>query len=502
MKQLFHGRSLYIGIAAIVIIVVLLMVHGVGNKSGDNEITTIVETGPVRQLVSVSGVAEAEQTAELAFPVTGIVQSVVVEKGSVVEAGDVLIELDKRALLADRQDAAAALAKVIADRDELLAGPQQEDRVVTSETVTRAREVLEQTIQTEERKVENARRALLSSGLFAFSNDADEEAPAPIISGTYICSGEGSYTIDVFSSEARSGYSYRLSGLEFGTFAASTEQALALGECGLRVQFTNGANYNRSVWTIEIPNIKSTSYTANLNAYNLAKTQAESAIALAEQDVILAEANATSANAPARSEAVTRANANIAQAQARLAVIDAALADRTLTAPFAGTITEIDILPGETVTTVPIVTLLASEEFEMTARVPEIDIGKLLIGQEAELIFDARSSERLTGTIDFISLKATEIDGVAYYESRIVLDNLPPWLRSGLNADIDIVIAETESNVLRVPKRFVSTVANGHEVIRKIGDETASTTVEITLEGNDGFVAITGLNEGDILVAP
>jgi hypothetical protein len=48
----------------------------------------------------------------------------------------------------------------------------------------------------------------------------------------------------------------------------------------------------------------------------------------------------------------------------------------------------------------------------------------------------------------------------------------------------------------------VTEVADAYEVRTKIGDRLSSTTVQVTLEGNDGFYAITGINEGDILVAP
>ncbi len=479
----------------------MLMALGVGRQKPVEYVTATVEKGTVRQLVSVSGIAEANQTAELAFPVSGIVRIVAVKKGYVVEDGDVLIELDTRALQADRQDALASLASAGADYDELLSGPSGEDREVTSETLELKRATLKTTKETETLKIENARRALLSSSLTAFSDDVNEDATPPTISGTYTCDKEGVYIVDVFSSAAQSGYSYRLSGLETGTYVASVDQAVALGACGLRIIFDGDSSYSRTKWQVEIPNAKSNAYVTNLNTYNLTVSQAASAIALAEQEVVLAEANAISDNAPARSEEVARADASVAQARARLARIDADIADRVLRAPFSGTITEIDILPGETVTATPVVTLLASSAFDVTARIPEIDIGKLETGQKVEMVFDARAGEVVEGAIDFISLKSTEIDGVAYYEAKIELKEVPPWIRSGLNADIDVVITE-QGAVLRVPKRFVSETSTGHSVLLKRGDIFATTTVEVTLEGNDGFVAITGLNEGDIVAAP
>ncbi|MCB9815710.1 efflux RND transporter periplasmic adaptor subunit [Candidatus Nomurabacteria bacterium] len=501
MVKLLHNRHFYIGIAALVIVFVLLMIHGVSSRNNTPLVTAIVETGPVRELISVSGIAKAEQTAELAFPTTGIIQTVHVKIGDKVEAGDRLITLDSRALYADKQDALAALTRAVADRDELLKGPTLSERDVTSETLASKEEALETTILTETQKVDNAYRNLLSTDLTAESTDPEDDAVQPTISGTYNCGKEGSYLVEMYSSSAGSGYSYNLSGLETGTYSAYTSQPSEFGTCGLRIQFYEDSSYSRSIWRIDIPNTKSSQYVTNRNAHAFAVTQAESAVSLAEQALLLAKADSTNKNAPARSESVSRADAAVIQAQARLSRIDSTISDRSLTAPFAGVITEIDVLPGETVTTAPVVTLLASDKFEVTARIPEIDIGKLLIGQKVEMFFDARSDEILTGRISFISLKSTEIDGVSYYEAIIQLDEIPAWIRSGLNADIEIIVRE-EATGLRVPKRFVTKTDSGYSVIVQSKNNIATSTIEVLLEGNDGFMSITGLSEGDILVAP
>jgi HlyD family secretion protein len=477
------------------------MALGVGKREEVALVTTTVETGTVRQLVSVSGVAEAEQTAELAFPTSGIVATVLVNKGDVVSAGDTIMTLESGALAADRTDAYASLARAVANRDELLAGPATESRAATAETISFKQTSLETIRATQADLVANAKRTLLSSGLEAISNEPNEQAVAPTISGTYSCDQEGSYIIEVFSSSANSGYSYRLSGLETDTTAVSTNQATLLGSCGLRAIFDPSSQYRDSSWTITIPNQKSPLYVTNRNTYALTQTQSASAITIAEQDLVLTQANANSTNAPARSEAVARANADITSANARIARIDSQISDRILTAPFAGTITEIDILPGETVTTLPVVTLLAEADFEVTARIPEIDIGKLAEGQTVEMVFDAKSDVTMIGTVDFISLKSTEIDGVAYYEALIILDETPTWIRSGLNADIDIVISEV-SDMLRVPKRFISEVDGTYSILVQSGINAATTTIDVLLEGNDGYVAITGVTSGTTVVAP
>jgi HlyD family secretion protein len=500
MKALFRKKRFKV-IATMVLVFAIAAVYIIKNNKPEERVTTKVEHGPVRQLVSVSGVAEAKQKADLSFPVVGLTTAVLVDIGDTVEAGEIMAIIDTSTLETDRQEALAGLAGAVAERGALINGPTDTTKEVTSETVRLKKEQLATTRLTEENKVANAKRALLSSGLTAFTNDQNEDAPAPEISGSYSCDTEGTYILEMYRSGSESGYSFRLSGLETGTFTAATNQPSELGACGLRIQFEDGASYGESVWLVEVPNRQSPTHVINKNAYELTKVQAESAIALAEQEVRLAEANEEDDNATVRPEVLLQASAKVAQAQARVDRVETEIEDRVMRAPFAGTVTELNIKQGETAGTEPIITLMTGNEFEITARIPEIDIGKLQVGQKVDMIFDAKSDETLTGTISFLSLKATEIDGVAYFEAYIAPESRPEWFRSGLNADIDIIIAEKQNN-LRLPKRFVFTTGNGFAVLKQTGETYATTTVDVVLDGNNGFVALSGLSEGDVVAAP
>jgi HlyD family secretion protein len=313
---------------------------------------------------------------------------------------------------------------------------------------------------------------------------------------------QGTYTISVFASNAPSGYSYRLSGLEEGVFIASVDQPASFGNCGLRLQFDTDSKYTNSTWNIDIPNTKSASYTINKNAYDLAVVQSGSAIDLARQELTLAEADAEDTNASPRSEALERADAAVEQARATVAQVESDLNDRILRAPFSGTITDVSIKTGETVQSEPVMTLLTSSAFEITARVPEIDIAKLAVGQPVELLFDADDSQIQTGTVTFVSLEAKEIDGVAYFDAYITLDQTPTWMRSGLNADVNIIVSETSEGV-RIPKRFLLEDNGTFSVlVRQPNKQIATTTVDMILRGNDGYIAVRGITSGDTLIAP
>ncbi len=491
-------------IAGVLIFLAASLLFKLNSNNGPELFTATVERGDVTEIVSVSGFVEAQNAAELAFPVTGIIDKVLVTKGDEVKQGDPLVILRRDSLLADRQNAQADLVRAQADRDQLLSGPRGEARTVTETEVAIAKEKLDQTRRTELEKVNNARRTLLSSDLSALSKNSGENAVAPTITGTYQCDEEGAYSIDVFRSGAKSKFSYRITGLETGTYNAFIDQPGSFGSCGLFIQFGTGGGYTNSNWVVKIPNKQSSNYVTNLNAYELALEQAENAIRSAEQALELATKQATLENADPRSEELLRANASVSSAQARLAVVDAALVDREIKAPFDGVVTDIDILPGETVTTVPIVTVLAKDNFNMTVRIPEIDVTKLAVGQPANITFDAQANETVASKVHFISPIATEIDGVAYFEATMQFEEVPDWLRSGLNADVDIIVNKKE-NVLRIPKRFV-TITEGRATVLVLKDsDTKILTekeVDIIFTGNDGFLAIDGVPEGTTVVAP
>lgn len=466
-----------------------------------NWTTTTIETGDVRETVAVSGFIEAKDQADLSFPVSGTVTAVLAKEGDVVEAGDILATLGSSELVAERTEALSTLSKAEAAYQALEAGPRSELLDVSRAAVANAEANLTRTTAEENQKVENARAALLSTGLTAETNDENENSPAPTVSGTYSCTEEGVYTIDIYSSGSVSGMSYRTSGLEDTSGVVSTDQPASLGECGLYLQFTEDESYSGSTWTITIPNTRSSSYVSLKNAYDLAKTSANSAITAAGDALSLAKKESILNTAPARSEELTQALASVNAARARLDAIDARLLDRSIVSPFKGVVTDVSVTVGEVVTNNSVISVLAEDAFTLTARIPEIDITKLALGQKVEAVFDAKDDTTLSGQISYISPIATQIDGVAYFKTTIDLETTPDWIRAGLNADVDIIIKE-QTGVLRLPKRFLLNTKSGQAVLIPTGAKTATTSITVDFIGNDSYVAVSGLPLGTTVVAP
>jgi len=170
-------------------------------------------------------------------------------------------------------------------------------------------------------------------------------------------------------------------------------------------------------------------------------------------------------------------------------------------APFAGVITHVDILAGETAGTKAVITLLGTDAFELTARIPEIDVTKISLNQKANVVFDAKREEPVAASVSYIAPVPTQINGVAYFEIKLLLSVQPDWVRSGLNADIDI-ITEEQTSVLIVPNSYVTTKDGQSTVLILANEIITITPVTLILRGTDGQAAISGIAEGATVTTP
>lgn len=456
---------------------------------------TIVST------VVVSGKIEAKQSAQLTFPTVGTVQHVYKKEGDSVTAGEVLASLTQDTLVADYNAALQNLQYLESVKAELLRGPTEEARAVTETSVKIAEEDLARVTREQAQLVTSAYETLLSAGLEAYPTDLYNDDIPPTITGNYRCPQEGTYRLNVFGSKANSGYSYDLSGLETGRFSAYTDTPAPLGNCGLMIQFDATERYRSDEWYIPIPNTRSSQYLANQNAHKLALEQQRNAITAAEQALELSRNSEKNLNAVPSAETLRQADANIERARAELAVREAQIADYTIKAPFDGILAEFDIKVGETTAQTKAITLIQEGHYELIARIPEVDIAKVKLNNRVDVFFDAEPNTRHTGSVAFISPLSSQIDGVAYYDTRIMLTEEPLWIREGMNADVEI-ITEERSGILAIPKHFIIIENDAPFVYVRTGTQNTKTSVALGTQSTDGLVEVLNLTEGTELILP
>jgi HlyD family secretion protein len=150
-----------------------------------------------------------------------------------------------------------------------------------------------------------------------------------------------------------------------------------------------------------------------------------------------------------RIEDVMAAEAQLTQAIAGIRAIEVQIEDTIIRAPFAGIITQKYANAGAFVT--PTTTASANNSststsivaiangLEVIAKVPEVDISQIKIGQEVEIVADAFPSEVFKGKVRLIAPEAIIEQNVTSFQVRITLETGKDKLQSGMNTDLRFI---------------------------------------------------------------
>ncbi len=155
---------------------------------------------------------------------------------------------------------------------------------------------------------------------------------------------------------------------------------------------------------------------------------------------------------------------DLAAAQARVDSIKAAIDMAKIKAPFDGTVTEVKAVDGNQVS--PGATALRIDSLDrliVDLEIPEVDITRLKIGQEATLTFDAIPNKEYKGTVSDVARAGTiKTDAVDFMVS-VLLDEPDEEIRPGLTAAVNIVVSKLENQLL-IPNRAVR-IRDGKRVV-------------------------------------
>lgn len=130
------------------------------------------------------------------------------------------------------------------------------------------------------------------------------------------------------------------------------------------------------------------------------------------------------------------------QAQAAQGALDAAkaaLAQASLLAPFDGTVTAVNVMPGDAVSPGQVVLVLADlNRLQIkTTDLSERDIVNVKIGQSAKVDVKALNKD-FNGKVIAISPMADKVGGDVVYQVTIELDSQPQGLMWGMSVDVEI----------------------------------------------------------------
>lgn len=132
------------------------------------------------------------------------------------------------------------------------------------------------------------------------------------------------------------------------------------------------------------------------------------------------------------------AQARLANAEAQIAAAEAALQGVELRAPFAGTVVELDAIPGKTLLAGQQALLLAdlSELYVETTDLTEMDVVRIDEGDPATITPDALEDLRLGAEVEEIARNSGKKGGDVTYAVRLRLQESDARLRWGMTVEV------------------------------------------------------------------
>jgi len=238
-----------------------------------------------------------------------------------------------------------------------------------------------------------------------------------------------------------------------------------------------------------------------VNTATAALNSAKSTVDTAEKSVLQALAEYDLKKSGARPENIDAQRSRVLVEEATLNGLLTDLSKRQIVSPIDGVVTGMEVERGETVSPgVVVVSLNAQGRFEIVSNISEVDIAKVKEGQPVHITLDAFSrSEEWLGKVTKIFPAEKVVDGVIFYETKVVFDEDDERLKSGMTANLSIETARKD-DVLRIPLRALKQ-SRGKDYIELLVDGAPQEVeVELGVENTTYAELASGAEEGDLVI--
>jgi HlyD family secretion protein len=388
-----------------------------------SSLQTITATrGSLTATVGATGTVRPDQSAIITWQTTGIVDQVYVQVGQVITAGQMLASLTLSSLP----------QTIILAQSDLITTQRQLDDLQNSKTST---EQALQNLNVSQQAVYDAQHTLVRFDQKAYKDDLDRSQKNLVDKKDSLDQAQKDF--DPYkdwdpSNATRKNYEQRL-----------TDAQIA---------------YDEAVRKVKSLELQHQSAQANLDA-----------------------ANATLADAKRLYDRVKDGPNpdDIKVLQTRIAAAQATLDMAKLTAPFAGTITEVEVKPGDQVSPASLAFRLDNlKRLLVDVQVSEVDINTIQVGQAVNLSFDAILNKQYKGVVSQVAPVGTVLQGVVEFAVTVELTDANTDVKPGMTAAVNIIINQITDTLL-VPNRAVR-VVNGQRVVYILSNDQLQ-AVNVTL---------------------
>jgi HlyD family secretion protein len=456
MKGVFRKRV----IVPVIVVVALAATAGIVYASQQpakvSYRTAAAIMGTVTQVLPISGNLTAVGQTDLDFATSGRVLAVNVQAGQAVHAGDVLATLDTASLQGALTQAQANLTSAQAKLSLDRAGP-------TAQNLAQA-------------------QAAVNTATVTLQNSSTSLADTQAVNAQTVAQAQ-SALVAAQNAEA-------------ADCPSSTK-------CAADQQATTQASNNYSAAQVKAQQTNDQAQ-AQVNSAMAALQNAQAALTALQQGTTSQQLQMDQTQVTVAQVSVDTAQRNFNQA--------------TLTAPVDGTVGQVSIAVGQSVsgssssssggsstaatttssTTTHALSLITPGSYAVTGSVSDAQIGQVAVGQAAR-VTPAGSTQALSGTVSAVATVATVTSGVATFGVTVTIDGDNPSLHAGVSASVSIIVNQV-SQVLTVPTSAVRTSGTGSNVQVLVNGKPQATPV--TVGATDALRAqiLSGLNPGDQIV--
>ncbi|AUC59963.1 RND-type export system membrane fusion component [Cyanobacterium sp. HL-69] len=415
-----------------------------------DENTVSVTQRPLNLEIRASGVVQPVQSVNISPKNPGILTRLLVEQGSVVEEGQPIAVMQNEELFAQGANAQARLA-------EAQAGAQETDIRTRADL-----QVLETRLAQAAATLEESRRR-----------------------------------IPLRSEQARSQLREAESRLRLAEIQAQRNQALLEEGVISQDEFDRVAN-EFLVAQARIQEI--------VQRIQEIENTAEPEIRRLEANI--AEIQASMQERQARGEAeIERLRANIQAAEANLKIAEIQFQDTFITAPFDGIVTQKFASEGAfvTPTTSASATTSATSSsiialargLEVIAKIPEIDLRQIEMGQPVQIIADAYPDEVFEGIVQKIAPEAIVEQNVTSFEVTIAIPQQQEKLLSRMNVEVTFLGEQLNSSLTVPTVAIVTEEGETGVMVPDENNEPEFRPVTIGVSVNDQTQILSGLSSGE-----
>lgn len=394
------------------------------------------QTGPIAQVLTYAGDLQARDNVSVVPGATGRIESVLVAAGDEVKAGTPLAIIKHDTYEAQVQQAEAALTLANLNLAKMKAGSRPEQLTAAQAAVDLAKANV--------------------NDVATVSDDERTQAASALASAqTNLSKAQADYDKIAWAGDV-----------------GQTPQAVALEQATI-------------------------AYQTALANYNLATHPGDSQLAPLMAQLAQAELNLALTKQPYREVDFQVAQANIKQAEAALKLAQLQLDEATVKAPFDGTVAELYVSEGSTVSPQTPIALFVSKNLEVEVKVEENRIAQLVKNQNASLRVVAYPDQDFPAVVT--SIAAVADPNTHTFTVKVTPVDKDGLLRSGMYANVSILVKEKQDAVL-APRAAVTTVNNQPTVYVVKDNKVEQRPVSTGLSNNDNVEILSGLQPGETVV--